>query len=151
MKGFRLVVLLRYVFGMLFLVGISFAAFAWILILLPIGIALPQNQFTQRDVVLSLSGAILSLSGYFVWINWLVYAGNGRFVLRSEKTVQWIAIANSVGWLFFFPYLRNENLFQVAEGIPLVLAWIVLNLCIATCCLIYLRSVSHSVETGVND
>jgi hypothetical protein len=136
---------------MLFLVGIFFAAFAWILIPLPIGILLPQYRFTLRDIALSLSGAILSLSGYFVWINWLVYAGNGRFVLRSEKTVQWIAIANSLGWLFFLPYLRNENLFQVAEGIPLVFAWIILNLCVATCCLLYFRAVSHVDKTGANN
>ncbi|MFN7893434.1 MAG: hypothetical protein ACK5OC_24290 [Pirellula sp.] len=138
-------VLLRVVFGMLFLAGIFFAAFAWILIPLPIGILLPQYRFTPRDTALSLSGSILSLSGYFVWINWLVYAWSGRFVLQSEKTVQWIAIANSLGWMFYFPYFRNEDLFQVAEGIPLVLAWIVLNFCVATGCLLYFCAVSHDV------
>ena len=136
---------------MLFLAGIFFAAFAWILIPLPIGILLPQYRFTLRDIALSLAGAILSLIGYFVWINWLVYAVNGRFVLRSEKTVQWIAIANSLGWLFFFPYLRNENLSQVAEGMPLVLAWIILNLCVAACCLLYFLAVSQVVKTGARD
>jgi hypothetical protein len=144
------VVLLRFVFGVLFLAGIFFAAFAWILIPLPIGILLPQYRFTPRDTALSLSGSILSLSGYFVWINWLVYAWSGRFVLQSEKTVQWIAIANSLGWLFYFPYLRHEDLFQVAEGIPLVLAWIVLNFCVATCCLLYFFAVSHDVLKDAN-
>ena len=138
-------VLLRVVFGMLFLAGIFFAAFVWILIPIPIGILQPQYRFTPRDTALSLCGSILSLSGYFVWINWLVYAWSGRFVLRSEKKVQGIAIANSLGWLFFFPYFRNEDLFQVAEGIPLVMAWIVLNFCVATFCLLYFNAVSHDV------
>ncbi len=80
---------------MLFLAGIFFAAFAWILIPLPIGILLPQHRYSLRDIAPTLSGSILSLSGYFVWINWLVCAGNGRFVLRSEQTVQWIAIAGA--------------------------------------------------------
>jgi hypothetical protein len=130
---------------MLFLAGIFFAAFVWILIPIPIGILQPQYRFTTRDTALSLCGSILSLSGYFVWINWLVYAWSGRFVLRSEKKVQGIAIANSLGWLFFFPYFRNEDLFQVAEGIPLVMAWIVLNFCVATFCLLYFYAVSHDV------
>ncbi|QDV28172.1 hypothetical protein Spb1_00350 [Planctopirus ephydatiae] len=71
--------LLRLLAGFQFLGGIFFATFTWMLILVPLGIFHPQYQYQLRDVVFSITGATLAITGYFVWWNWFLYAVRGRF------------------------------------------------------------------------
>ncbi len=134
---------LRILFGLLFLVGFFFAAFAWLLVLTPIGIFQPERQYRSEDVFLSLTGCTLAITGYFLWASWLCFAVRGRFILRSEMATQFIAVANHLGWILFFPVFRGTNVLEFFSNLPLVAAWLVLNLIVGTGCLLYFWKSEH--------
>ncbi len=58
---------LQFAYGVLFLCGIFFACIVWPFLLSPLGIFDARYHFKNRDVVLSIAGFALALSGYFVW------------------------------------------------------------------------------------
>ncbi len=120
-----------------FLGGCFFAAFAWVLILTPLGIFQPRYQYTMSDALLSLGVCALSLSGYIVWIGWIYLAISGRFLLKRPLLMQSIAIGNHLGWLVFFPAMNHDNLAGFYAHNPTLVMWIVGNLCIAVVVLIY--------------
>ena len=127
---------LRTLFGILGLCGCWFARLAWAFVLLPIGIIMPECQYTFHDVIMSLSGCGLALSGYFVWINWLTFAATGRFVGASAVTVQAVSFLHHLGWLvwLFLPALGKEPLLDAVSRVPIMpleCAWIVVNVVVA--------------------
>jgi hypothetical protein len=123
---------LRLLFGALFVGGCFFAAFAWFLIPTPLGIFLPDYRYTSRDVAMSLLGCGLSLTGYFLWANWLFFAIRGKFFPNSGVLIQSLSCANHVGWLVFFPFLRETDILEFLTALPLFAFWIFLNLMVAS-------------------
>jgi|GEM_PF-1086631 len=130
---------LRAMFGLLGIFGCVFATLAWILIPIPIGIFIPKYQFTFADIVESIAGSLLSITGYFVCVSWLLIATRGRSILRSEEVTQWVSIANHFGWLTLFPFLRRETLWQMFVSNPTLSIWLLANIVIAVACVILIR------------
>lgn len=122
---------LRAVFGGLFVGGCWFSLFTWILVIAPIGLVFPKYHYTTHEAVLSLLGCGLAVAGYFVWINWFVFAVRGRFLLVSGVTAQAISFVQHLGWLLFLPLLRREWLWETATRLPWVTVWIVANAVVA--------------------
>lgn len=122
---------LRLLFGGMFLVGTCFAALAWIPVLLPIGIVIPQYRFGIRDTVMALTGSALAISGYFVWLNWLSFAIRERFYPTSGVLIQKVSSLNHLGWIVWFPFLRGTNIAEFFQNLPYVAIWICFNLAVA--------------------
>jgi hypothetical protein len=137
--------LLRLLAGFQFLGGIFFATFTWMLILVPLGIFHPQYQYQLRDVVFSITGATLAITGYFVWWNWFLYAFRGRFFRDWGVAVQLISILNHLGWLMYFPFLRYESFLAFLESAPGIAAWLLINLATSMILLpyFYFRSLEY--------
>jgi len=131
---------MRSVSVILFACGIFFALFVWMLIPTPIAIFLPWHRFQMFDIILSISGSILAVSGYFIWIGWILFAVDGRYAfLKYEEDFQVISIVHHVGWLAFFPYMRRGTLTEFAMNLTPIFMWIVINILIAVCAFIYFR------------
>lgn len=128
-NGFELP--LRLLAGFQFLGGIVFAAFAWVLIFTPLGIFFPEYQYDLRDVVLSIMGAPLAITGYFVWANWFLYAVRGRFFRNWGVAVQLISLMNHLGWLVCFPSIRQQSFFAFLETAPEIAAWLLFNILVS--------------------
>lgn len=107
-------------FGSMFICGSFFAVTAWILIPSPIGIFQPEYHYTSHDVTVSLLGCGLSLTGYFLWMNWFLFAIHGKFIPKSGVLIQVISFGNHLGWLLFFPLLRETNFVEFLTNLPLV-------------------------------
>jgi hypothetical protein len=122
---------LRLLFGALFVGGYFFAALAWFLVPTPIGIFQPEYQYTVRDTLMSLTGCGLALTGYFLWANWLSFAVRGKFVPNNGTLIQIVSFANHLGWLVFFPFLKETNFLEFLTGSPLIAFWIFVNLVVA--------------------
>lgn len=123
--------LLRLLAGFQFLGGVFFAMFAWVLIFTPLGIFLPEYQYRLRDVVLSIAGATLAITGYFVWANWFLYAVRGRFFRNWGVAVQLISLMNHLGWLVCFPSIRQQSFFAFLETAPEIAAWLLFNILVS--------------------
>lgn len=121
----------RLLFGALFACGFFFAAFTWILIPTPLGIFQPQYRYGIRDIVLSITGCGLAVTGYFVWTNWLWFAIRGKFFPGNGTGVQIVSFFNHLGWIALLPIYRQTSFLEFGESMPLVAAWILLNMVIA--------------------
>lgn len=141
--------LLRILFGVLFLIGCYFAAFAWFLVLTPIGIFQSEYRYSWHDVFVSLTGCILAITGYFLWASWLSFAVRGRFILISAMATQLVAIANHLGWIVFFPLFRGTNVREFFVNLPSEAAWLVLNLFVGTASFLYFWRSEH-IPLGVS-
>lgn len=118
---------LRCVCGLCLLFGCFFSLFAWVFIPLPIGILMPEYQFTMRDSVLSVIGSILAISGYFVWLSWAHFLFKARFPILSPVAFSLLVLANHVGWFIVLPFIRHQNVLGLCLDLPLVVSWIILN------------------------
>lgn len=131
---------LRITSGILFVCGLFFAWFAWVLIPTPIGIFLPGSGYQARDVILSITGSILAALGYFIWIGWLYFSINSRYPLLKYKTdFQVLVLVNHLGWLWFIPYMRRTDLSEFRMNLPEIFTWIILNIFVALISMLYFQ------------
>lgn len=113
----------RLVFALLFAVGAVFASLSWMLVCI---------AFHRCDDITVLLGCGLSLSGYFLWVNWFWFAVRGRFLPNSWLTIQTISVLNHIGWLvFFYSVKRGRGFLEVINELGPVSDWILLNLVLA--------------------
>lgn len=122
---------MRFLFGFLTLGGCFFAIQAWVLMVLPIGIFMPEYRYTTHDTVISLTGSFLSVAGYFVWVSWISFVWRSEFLFESALVTHAISFVNHLGWLVWFPFFRRTNLWEFMNNLHVVAAWIIVNMCIA--------------------
>lgn len=143
---------MRIVYGILFLCGFFFAAFAWICLFLPFGALFPTYRYGIRDIVISVSAAGLALGGYLVWFGWGRFAIQGKWSPVDSGRLALLSLMVHGGWLVLLPWIRHESFAQMAStGWPLF-AWLNGNLTISICVLIaYVESepVEELAETNL--
>ena len=122
---------LRILFAGLFVAGCWFAIFSWILLLAPIAVVASIGRMPLSSMIGGFLCAALALAGYFVWINWLVFAMRGRFLRVPGVVVQAVSFVQHVGWLLFFPIARGQSPWEVAEEMPLLVIWLIVNILVA--------------------
>ncbi len=122
---------LQFAYGVLFLCGIFFACIVWPFLLSPLGIFDARYHFKNRDVVFSIAGFALALSGYFVWGNWFSYACRRRFLMAYGDIVQSISFLHHAGWLVFFTVVRRGDFSGFFVQVPWLAGWIVGNMLLA--------------------
>jgi hypothetical protein len=90
---------MRIITAILFVAGIFWALFAWLPLSSPIGMFFPIYKYTTKDIWISLLGALLAATGYWIWLGWLVRSLAQRYLLLSPRTF-WILVAlNHLGWM----------------------------------------------------
>ena len=90
--------------AILFILGIGWALLAWIIVLTPIGIIMPEYKFQSGDVAFSILGASLSIIGYWIWFGWGFYLRTGRYPLTSSRQFWSVSLAIHVLWAFAIPF-----------------------------------------------
>jgi hypothetical protein len=94
---------MRITTAILFVVGIYWALFAWILLGGPLGALMPRYQYTDKDVYLSIFGALLSATGYWIWLGWLIRSLRKQYLFLSPRAFWMLAAANHLGWMLYRP------------------------------------------------
>ena len=94
--------------GILFCIGAIWAAFAWVLLFGPSGIFMPRYEFTSKDIGLSLLGALLSATGYWIWFGWLSRSWKQYYLSLSPKSFWILVTLNHAGWLLFGYFSGGE-------------------------------------------
>lgn len=119
----------RIITAILFCFGIYFALIAWIPLIAPIGMIFPRYEYTGRDIWVSLLGSLLSATGYWVWLGWLIRSWRQKYLLLSPRAFWLLAAANHLGWLLYslFPDGFLCNLHRSSFSY----AWLIGNLYIS--------------------
>jgi len=115
---------------LLFVAGLFFASFAWMWLITPIGSFIRSHEYSSRDHVLAHTGAILVMSGYVVWFGWFLHAWKAEY-LFGPKTFFVLVFFHHLGWLLWFPFIRQTNVFEFASNVLPVFLWIAGNMMVA--------------------
>ena len=91
----------RIITTILFCLGTYFAILAWVPLFAPIGIILSDYKYGPTDIWVSILGSLLSVSGYWIWLGWLVRSWKQQYLFLTPKSFWLLAAVNHLGWLLY--------------------------------------------------
>ena len=104
------------------------------LVLLPMGIVMPEYQYQAHDVGFSLVGAVLALVGYWIWIGWGMRWRTGRYPLVSGRRFWTISLLCHALWAVAIPFGYEKSIvgfWKHGDVLPFR-SWIALNIVVAS-------------------
>jgi len=119
--------------AILFVLGIGWALLAWMVVLLPMGIVMPEYRYQSHDIAFSLIGSFLALIGYWIWFGWGVRWMTGRYPLVSARSFWTISLLNHALWAVAIPFGYEETITEFwkhGDVLPFR-SWIVINVVVA--------------------
>ncbi len=127
--------IVRVLCGALFACGCIFATFAWIGIAIPVGhlVRPGVDPVAPGDLMVFVGGFVGASIGYFVWVNWLVFAIRGKFAFVSGSMMQMLSIIGHAAWIVFV--LGSRLSLSSPNPAPLeahpMFLWLIANIVIA--------------------
>ena len=127
--------IVRVICGVLFACGCIFAPFAWIGIAIPVGhlVRPGGDAIAPGDLMVFVGGFVGASLGYFVWLNWLLFAIRGKFAWVSGAMMQMLSIIGHAAWILFV--LGSRLSLSSPNPAPLeanpMFLWLIANIVIA--------------------
>jgi hypothetical protein len=99
---------MKIIAAILFILGCGWALLAWMVVLLPLGIFIPDYRYQSHDVVFALLGSFLGLVGYWLWFCWGFRWKTGRYPLVSARSFWAISLLIHILWALTIPFGYSE-------------------------------------------
>lgn len=133
MNGLYVVQNMKTIVAILFVLGCGWALLAWMVVLLPIGILMPEYRYQSHDIVFSLQGSALSIVGYWIWFGWGFRWKTGRYPIVSAKLFWTIALLTHILWAVAIPFGYNETIteFWMQGDVLPFRSWVGINIVVA--------------------
>lgn len=130
---------MKAVAAILFILGCGWALLAWMVVLLPVGILMPEYRYQSHGIAFSLIGSLLALLGYWIWFGWGFRWRKGRYPLVSDRQFWMISLTAHLLWAMAIPFGYQETIAEFwrhGDMLPFR-SWIVLNIGVAVVGLLF--------------